>query len=325
MSADPGARAMTQRIRAVPTLIRELVRTSGLDAWAHLVEPAAPLRPAGAVRATFLGVSTVLLDDGDSAILTDGFFSRPGIVRTFAGRIRPDQKRITAALELAEIAELAAVFVVHSHYDHALDAATVASLTGAQLLGSASTRQLALGDGLPDERITVVEHGQPMRFGRFTLTALPAQHSPGDIAPGTIETPLTSPARMTDYRTGDCYSLHVAHGDRALLIHASANYLPGALAGHHADTVYLGIGALGRQPEPFRDAYWAETVVATGARRIVPIHWDNFTRALHRPIRPLPAPFDDVPASLEWLERRAAADGVTLALPLLGERVNPWL
>ncbi|WP_091366767.1 hypothetical protein [Geodermatophilus telluris] len=60
---------------------------------------------------------------------------------------------------------------------------------------------------------------------------------------------------MTAYRTDDSYPLHVAHGERALPIYASARYLPGALAGHRADTVSLGIAARGRQPESFRDAH----------------------------------------------------------------------
>jgi L-ascorbate metabolism protein UlaG (beta-lactamase superfamily) len=272
----------------------------------------------GGVRVTFLGVSTVLFDDGDTAILTDGFFSRPGVVRTFLGRIRPDQQRIDAALARTGTDRLAAVFVVHSHYDHALDAATVARATGADLLGSTSTRNIALGAGFPLDRFRVVEVGWPVRYGQFELTPLPARHSPGDIAPGTIDSPLPTPARMLRFRTGECFSVHVRHRDRAALVHASANFVPGALAGHRADTVYLGIGTLGRQDEEFRDRYWRETVTATRAGRVVPVHWDNFTRALDLPLRPVPRPFDDVPSALAWLRERARAEDVSLVLPV------PW-
>ena len=34
---------------------------------------------------TFLGVSTLLIDDGTSALMIDGFFSRPGLLRLAAG------------------------------------------------------------------------------------------------------------------------------------------------------------------------------------------------------------------------------------------------
>jgi L-ascorbate metabolism protein UlaG (beta-lactamase superfamily) len=34
--------------------------------------------------------------------------------------------------------------------------------------------------------------------------------------------------------------------------------------------------------------YLQEVVDAVGARRIVPVHWDDFTRGLDEPLRPLP-------------------------------------
>ncbi|GAA14891.1 hypothetical protein GOALK_118_00090 [Gordonia alkanivorans NBRC 16433] len=77
-------------------------------------------------------MSTMLLTDGATTILTDGFFTRPGLPRVRAGRIRPDRKKIRAALNRFGIGAVDAVFVVHSHYDHALDAPDVAAMTGAR-------------------------------------------------------------------------------------------------------------------------------------------------------------------------------------------------
>ncbi|MBB3084376.1 MBL fold metallo-hydrolase [Geodermatophilus sabuli] len=276
-------------------------------------------RQEPAADVTFLGVSTLLFDDGETAVLTDGFFSRPNVLQTLLGHVRPDPGRISAALARAGIDRLAAVIVLHSHYDHALDAATVATTTGADLLGSTSTRNIAIGARFPLDRFSLVVIGRPVRYGRFTFTALRARHSRHDIAPGRIDEPLTTPARMTRFRTGECYSLHVAHDDGAVLVHASANAVPGALTGHRATTVYLGIGTLGKQEDAFRDSYWRETVTAVHARHVVPIHWDDFTRSLDRPLRPLPRPLDDVPAALAWLRRRARAEDVSLTMPVLWE------
>lgn len=294
-----------------------------LDRWRHLSEAAAPPRP-GQVRATFLGVSTILLTDGWTAILTDGFFSRPSLPRVLAGRLGPDRARIGAALRRFGIDRLDAVFVVHSHYDHALDSAVVAELTGARLIGSASTRNIARGQGFPDDRFDEAVTSNPFGIGAFRLTALPATHSPGDVAPGTVDAPLRPPARARAYRTGGCYSLHVRHAGRELLIHASANTRTGALDGYGAGTVYLGVGTLGKQDEAFRERYWDTLVRKTGARRVVPVHWDNFTVPLTRPLRPLPAFADRFDVTMEFLTRRAAADGVTLALPVLGQPTDPF-
>jgi len=297
--------------------------SSSLAPWAHLYEPAATVAP-GQVRAVFLGVSTILFDDGRTAIMTDGFFSRPGLARVIAGRLRPDRARVEGALRRFGISRLDAVFVAHSHYDHALDAAVVAELTGARLIGSASTRNIARGQGFPDDRFDVAVTGEPFDVGSFRLTAQPAAHSPGDVAPGTIDRPLNSPARVRDYKTGECYSLHVAHGDRELLVHASANVLPGALDGSRAETVYLGIGTFGKQDEAFRVRYWDALVTRTGARHVIPVHWDNFTVPLDKPLRPLPGFADDFGSAMKFLTRQAATAGATVALPVLGRSADPF-
>ncbi|MER6081334.1 MBL fold metallo-hydrolase [Streptomyces sp. NPDC001833] len=269
-------------------------------------------------------MSTLLLDDGHTALLTDGFFSRPGLLRVRFGKVRPNRARITAALHRAGVRRLDAVFVVHSHYDHALDAPEVAAATGARLIGSASTRNIARGHDFPDERFQLAVTGEPLTIGGFEVTPLPARHSPGDLAPGRIDRPLSPPARATDYRTGDCYTLHVRHRGRELIIHASAHSLPDVLDGYRAETVYLGIGALGKQDEDFRNSYWNRLVTRTGARRVVPIHWDDFTRPLDVPLRPFPAFFDDFTTTMEFLTRQAEREGIALALPVLGQRAAPW-
>jgi hypothetical protein len=53
-----------------------------------------------------------------------------------------------------------------------------------------------------------------------------------------------------DSRTGQAWSTMVHHRptDRRLLILGSAGFIAGALAGRHADVVYLGVGQLGSGP-----------------------------------------------------------------------------
>jgi len=61
-----------------------------------------------------------------------------------------------------------------------------------------------------------------------------------------------------------------------------------------------------------------------GARRVVPIHWDNFTVPLDKPLRPLPSFADDFGSAMEFLSRRAATAGVILALPVPGRGPDPF-
>ena len=308
----------------IKTLLSELRSVDPSD-YAHLLEASSDDDASGSgVRVTFLGVSTLLVEDGENKLMTDGFFSRPGLLQLKLGRLKTNRARVTQALARVGVAELDALFVAHSHFDHALDSALVAQTTGADLYGSQSTLRIAESQDFDTSRFRLIETGSPVQLGRFTVTAIPAQHSPGDLAPGHIEEPVTSSPRLTDLKTGDCYSFHVVHPAGALLIHASANYLPGVLQPFPVDTIYLGIGALGHQSEEFRDAYWQEVVEATGARRVVPIHWDNFTRDLTRPVRSLPRRFDDFDRSMQYLQRRCEEAGLTLALPQVWQRTNPF-
>ena len=60
-----------------------------------------PVAGEGPLAVTFLGVSTLLVQDGESAVMTDGFFSRPGLLRVGLGRVAPSAERIDAALDRA--------------------------------------------------------------------------------------------------------------------------------------------------------------------------------------------------------------------------------
>ena len=123
-----------------------------------------------ALRVTFLGVSTLHVTDGVTSLLTDGFFSRPGLARVVAWRIAPKAERIDAALRNARIDRLDAVLPVHTHYDHALDSGFIAERTGAVLVGGSSAARLGRGAGLPPDRIHRAVPREPIHFGSFSVT-----------------------------------------------------------------------------------------------------------------------------------------------------------
>lgn len=280
---------------------------------------------------TFLGVSTLLLDDGSSAILTDGFFSRPGMLSVLGRKLAPDRARVEACLTRAGIDRLEAVVPVHGHFDHALDSAFVAERTGAVLLGGTSVANLGRGAGLPGDRIATPLPGTPTRFGAWTLTLVVSHHCPPDRYPGTITEPVVGPARVGAYRCGEAWSILVEHDSgRTALVQGSAGYVPGSLVGYRAEVAYLGIGQLGIQPEEYLETYWAETVRTVGARAVVLTHWDDFFSPLpmadsDRPLRALPYAGDDLDVTMRVLSRLAEQDGVSLSFPTVWRREDPWV
>lgn len=286
----------------------------------------APAAGPGGLSVTWMGVATLLIDDGSSALMTDGYFSRPGLAKIAAGRVAPSPARVDGCLARAKVSRLAAVIPVHTHIDHVLDSALVADRTGAQLIGGQSAANVGRGYGLPENRIVVAVDGQPIRLGDYEITLVNSHHCPPDRYPGVIDEPLITPVKASAYRCGESWSTLVGHRPtgRRLLIQGSAGFVNGALAGHRADAVYLSVGQLGLQPRSYLVDYWAETVRAVGARRVILIHWDDFFRPLTKPLRALPYAGDDLDVSIRVLDELAAQDGVALHLPTVWRREDPW-
>lgn len=294
-------------------------RRPSLEGYAQMA-PA----PAGApIRVRFAGVATLLFDDGETAWMTDGFFSRPSLARTAFMRIAPDPAAIDAGLRSLGATRLAAVVPVHSHHDHAMDSPLVALRTGALLVGSESTRQIGRGLGMPEDRMRVVQPREKLAFGRWTLTFLASKHVPLPVlregVVETIDAPLVPPAHATAWREGQTWALVVEHPAAAapMLVLGSAGFVPGGLEGQRAGTVFLGVGSAGKQPPEYLGRWWDESVKRVGATRVIPIHWDDFGEPLDKPLVAFPYLIDDLGVTMKHLSAFAARDGVDLKFPPL--------
>jgi L-ascorbate metabolism protein UlaG (beta-lactamase superfamily) len=277
--------------------------------------------PVPALRATFLGTTTISFDDGQDSILIDGFFSRPSLLKCLFWYISSDQKSIELGLQAAGIKKesLRAVLVFHTHYDHALDAAPICQQTSATLYGSESTRMVGLGHALCAERIEVIKDGDVLRFGEFRVTVFEGKHSPGDRFPGIMQKPLATPCRASEFKTGECFSWLIEHGvgqaTRRVFVHPSANYIRDKFVDvGRVDVLFLGVGVVAKQDDEFRHEYWTHTVGALKPKRIIPIHWDNLWSPIATAPEALPY-FDNWDITQKWLGDRCRDEEVELDIP----------
>lgn len=236
------------------------------------------------VTVTWLGVTTLLFDDGETQILIDGFFSRPSLGDIIFDRpVATDAPVINYALNEYGMRRLAAIIPTHSHFDHAMDVGSVANRSSASVLGSASTIAIARGAGVPDDQLTPVNAGERYTFGRFNITLLPSTHAPigwRAAVPfaGRIEAPFRMPQPVSAFREGGSYTIIVAHPEGTAVVQGTAGFPDKALEAVPADVILLGVGGLETLGRDYITQYWQTLVTATGAHSVYPIHFDDFTR-----------------------------------------------
>ena len=280
------------------------------SAWPQLTPHSGS--PTG-LEVRFMGTSTLSLSDGQDTLLIDGYFSRPGLWELATKPLQPKQARIDQALDRAHLSRASALLVAHTHFDHALDAIPVAAQLKARLMGGQALSQITQAH--PDRpAVEVFSEGIPVQVGAFTITPYLTPHAPGDVAKGAQAASFTHPARAGDWPLGEAYSWLIERGTCRILIVPSAGQIGPAFSGVQADLVFLGIGQLAHRGPSGLETYWRETVGATAASVVVPIHWDDFTRPLDQPLRPLPYVIDRFDKTMEGLTALAQRDQVTLGL-----------
>ena len=266
-----------------------------LPAWRHT--------PAGGLRATWLGHSTVLLELGAFRVLTDPVWGERASPSSVVGpkRFHPPP------VPLATLPRLDAVVISHDHYDH-LDAPTIRELARIEVPFFAP---LGVGAhlekwGVPPDRITELDWWEEARLAGTGLvfTATPAQHFSGRGMGDSNRTlwaswVIATPNRRVFFSgdtglTRELEEIGARKGPFDLVMLEIGAYNPAW------GTIHLG-------PE---NAIEAHRMLGGGP--LLPIHWGTFNLAFHS--------WDEPP---ETLARLAAAAGVPLLTPKLGAPVEP--
>jgi len=282
----------------------------------------------GAVTFTWLGVSTLLFDDGETQILIDGFFSRPSLADIILRRpVQSDAATINRVIDEYRMRRLAAIIPVHSHYDHAMDIGAIANRSSASILGSETSANIARGAGVPEDQIVVVTSGEEHSFGQFTVTLINSVHAPvgwGGSVPyaGTLDQPLQTPAPVSAWREGKSYSIVLSHPQGTTVIQGSSGFVEGTLVGIQADTIMFSVALLEGLGKDYTERYWQALVTTTGAAHVVPVHFDDFTQPFGE-IQLYPRAIDDFVEVAGWLEnaRQSWDLDARLHIPEFGRQV----
>lgn len=287
---------------------------------------AAPPPPGdAAVTVSWFGVSTLLIDDGRTQILIDGFISRPSLAKLLLQRpVDNDAATINFMLAEYQVDRLAAIIPVHSHFDHAMDVGAIANRTSASILGSPTAAAIARGANVREEQIVIVDTQAEYTFGEFTVRFIESRHAPfgwrGSVPlAGRQEEPLALPAPVSAFPADTSYSVLVSHPSGTALVQGSAGFREGALADISVDTVFIGIMMLETLGRDYARRYWQEMVTTTGAKTVVAVHFDDYTQPFGTTRLP-PRFIDNLETTMEWLKsfRRTWDNDTTLLMPRFG-------
>lgn len=236
-----------------------------------------------ALRVQWLGTASHVVSSERTTVVVDPFVSRPSF-GDLLGKLSPNiteiERYIPARVDL--------VVCGHSHFDHVLDAPTIARLRGAKLAGSASTCMWARAEGVPeDQLIAIPPQGGTFEVGDFEVTFVPSHH--GRLAfgrvpfPGVVEQPPQIPARFWHYRMGGAFGILLKSRGVTVYHNGSADLIDAELSGKKADVLLACLA--GRRGT---ERYLPRLVEALSPRLVIPTHHDAFFAPLEEGERLLP-------------------------------------
>lgn len=315
--AFPTAAVMALVAGAV-TVWRTKIRHSGelYDYAAYLIDDN-PAPRGGSLRVTALGTTMMLVDDGITQILVDAFISPVPLLSGGLNRpVATDEAIVDAALDRVGADRVKAIFISHSHFDHAFDVAYIARRTGATVHGSESTLNIARGGNVPEAQLRLHDLDQPVEVGGFTVRTLASKHSPKPMGGegAIIDKPMPQPAPMRAYKEGGTSDFLISRDGYAMLFKSSANWIPGALDDVRANALFLGTVFLGNADDAFVSGYLDATLGTVQPTIVIATHWNDCFSPVHTHLPLQRELVDHTPAAFDKVIARANSDGVQIGI-----------
>lgn len=228
------------------------------------------------VKAKWLTVSSLVIDDGKTRILFDPAWTRPGMLHLMnLSAFKSDESLVKSILQKNEIEKLDAVFASHSHFDHVMDAPMVSKLSGAVFYVDESSERIAIAYKDPKIRTIRLIPSKQIRIGDFLVTPLPRVHSKllhlFNFLPGSV--PKDTELSFWDYHVGDTWFYLIEHPELTILLDqgSESNLETLRPSVKQIDVLIQGI-ANRKSDQTIVDGY----AKVLKPRQFIPVHFDNF-------------------------------------------------
>ena len=254
-------------------------------------------RRNGGLELTHLGAAGWEISDGERLILLDPYLSRLRITGQFGTYTTPslpgDTRRIfgpedelvgdEAAVD-AHITRADFILHSHSHFNHTIDMPYIARKTGATVVGTESTINLARAGGVPESQLLPVHGGEDWAFGDFSVRVIPSLHSALNgkhfFDSRVVPRDFRPPRRLGGDVEGSTLAYLLRLAGYEILWFGSMNYIEREVHGLRPDVAII---AAARQRLEIYD-YTGRLMRALGLPRVVfATHWDEQSFAFGAP------------------------------------------
>ena len=241
------------------------------------------------VHLTHLGSAGWEISDGDRVILLDPYLSRLRITGQFGTYTTPslpgDMRRVfgpeddlvgdEAAVD-AHITRADFILHSHSHFNHTVDMPYIARKTGATVIGTESTTNLARAGGVPESQLLSVHGGEDYAFGTFSVKVIPSLHSALNgkhfFDSRVVPRDFRGPRRLGNDVEGGTLAYLLRLAGYEILWFGSMNFIEREVAGLRPDVAMI---AAARQRLEIHD-YTGRLMRALGLPGVVfATHWDE--------------------------------------------------
>lgn len=257
-----------------------------------LLFAAAGLQAQPVVKLSYLGTAGWQITDGKTVILIDPYLTRvkmhspnddvaPDDPRPLVNResiVESDRAVVDAHIQRAGL-----IFLTHTHLDHSLDMPYIAKKTGAMVIGTESTANLARASGVPERQIKAVKGGEELKFEGFSVRVIPSVHGifrrPESSSPKAPSSPplfppdVKPPIHVGQYVEGGTLAYLFQIGGHQIIDFGSMNYIEREVTGLRPDVALIG----GMPERQNIEEYTPRLMRALGnPPLVIPTHWDRF-------------------------------------------------
>ena len=243
--------------------------------------PASWSQPGPGLTLRSLGIAGFEISDGETTVLLDPTVTRPDTLALISGPIDADPALGEKWCPSADL-----ILVDHVHYDHALDVGAIASRTGALVVGSQNVVNLAMSRGVAADHTRLTHAGDRFTVGAFTIDVVESRHADTPFsrekgAPIPID---AGPLWFWQYRLDEAFAYRLSAHGVSVWFHPTSTFEPGELGGLTAETLITGVTG-----EPLTVARVSSLLAESGARRVLPTHFDNFFQPLELGLALMPS------------------------------------